>query len=1075
MKPNRRRLLTLLPLIPLFLLLCTIGSAAYWVKQRDAELHRQNITGDILLKIKERDTALDKDVLRLTSLRLANQDTLVDTVDALQELQAELRALPATQNHAAGAALDRYVKLSEEKIQQLERIKATTASLQNSLHYLPTVVTQLRKQDAGIAESASIFFSDLLVYNLMPTPSMRTKLSTRISSMQADSSRFADASLERNMLFHADANLRFRSDLQAQWELYRDIDTGGAISRLQDAYDREFEHRTIQANRLSLGLFVITALLFGLLAWTIHILIRARNHAESAWRQLHDAIESISEGFALFGPDQRLVMWNTHFERFYPRLQPLLTRGVSREAVLKALSDQDTASGGLDDSETRGEIGHIEHIADDHCYLVSENVTSDGGVASVHVDISERRRMEERLREMYQAVEQSPASVIITDLAGNIEYVNPKFEEVSGYRAEEVLGHNPRLLKSGETSREEYTDLWTTITAGQVWHGEFHNRRKNGDLYWEAATISGIRDNDGRIVRFLAVKEDISERKRTEEELRLAAKVFENTTEAVIVTDADNLIKTVNPGFTQITGYSADEVIGRSPAILTSGRHGPEFYRDMWQTLERADSWEGEIWNRRKNGEVFPEWLSISVIRNDDGEIVEHVAVFSDITRRKAAEQKIRWQANYDALTELPNRSLFLDRLTNALSMSKREHWMTALMFIDLDRFKVVNDTLGHIAGDSLLQQVAKRLAGCVRRSDTVSRLGGDEFTVILQNIIRQENAGEIAKNIIRSLSRPFEIDGQDVQIGASIGITLYPEDGKDSTTLIRNADLSMYQAKLAGRNSYRFFTRKINEHLRDRMSLEKDLRRALAREEFFLEYQPIVQIGSGRIVDAEALVRWQHPELGRLGPDQFIPIAEEIGVIAALGKCVLKAACREAASWPDKEVGVSINVSSLQFRDSLTPDAIDKVLSRTGLTPRRLTLEITESLMIRDTDAALTWMHRVRDMGIHLSIDDFGTGYSSLSYLKRFPVDLLKIDQAFVRDVTRDADDASLVTAITSLAHQFGMKTIAEGVETSSQLDFLRSSRCDFVQGFLFSRPLAAATFRQRLTEQENTAQADT
>ena len=561
----------------------------------------------------------------------------------------------------------------------------------------------------------------------------------------------------------------------------------------------------------------------------------------------------------------------------------------------------------------------------------------------------------------------------------------------------------------------------------------------------------------------MIVARDVTERVRAEEGLRLAATVFETTAEAIMVTGADTRIKAVNPAFTAITGYAAEEVMGKSPSMLRSGHHGPDFYEELWSGLKTTGCWEGEIWNRRKNGEVYPEWLYITAIEDDRKNIIEFVGVFSDITQRKQSEEKIRRQANYDALTGLPNRALFLDRLRAAIASARREDGKIALLFIDLDRFKVVNDTLGHTIGDKLLGQAAARLTACVREVDTVARLGGDEFTMILEDVARGEDAAIVAEKIIQSLSEPFWLDGNEVFIGGSVGITLFPSDAGDAPTMLRNADMAMYRSKQAGRSVYRFFTQEMDAQVLARMDLERDLRRALGRQEFVVYFQPIVDLGTGVVTSAEALLRWCHPERGMVSPGEFIPLAEETGLIGPLGEWVLRQACAQAKAWQDAgltSVGVSVNLSSRQLKRGLSGDTIAQVFRETGLEPRFLTFEITETLIMEDTDDAVAWLNSIKEMGIRLSVDDFGTGYSSLSYLKRFPVDVVKIDRAFVRDVTVDPDDVSLIEAILAMTHSLKLKVVAEGVEEQDQLDLLRSRGCDMVQGFFFSKPLPFEEF---------------
>jgi len=709
-----------------------------------------------------------------------------------------------------------------------------------------------------------------------------------------------------------------------------------------------------------------------------------------------------------------------------------------------------------------------EYISGDRCYLANNSRISSGGIASVHIDITERRKMEAQFIELSRAVEQSPASVVITDTHGNINYVNPKFEQVTGYKADEVIGKNPRILKSGHTSSRNYQNMWETIHSGKEWTGIFCNKKKNGELFWEQAIMSAIRDNNNKITAYLAIKEDITSRKAREDQLRMAAMVFETSSEAIVVTDAENTIKLVNPSFEKITGYDADEVLGKTPAILKSGRHDNSFYQALWDTLYAMGRWQGEVWNRRKNGQVYPEWLSIALVKDEHQQVIEHVAVFSDISERKKAEDKIQWQANFDHLTQLPNRTLFIDRLKQFISTSKREKKYFALLFMDLDRFKVVNDTLGHSAGDQLLKMVAKRLQQNLSESDTIARIGGDEFTILLARIKTIHDAALVAERLISILGKVFIIEDSEVFIGSSIGITIYPDDADDDTSLIRNADMAMYHAKENGRNTYRFYTQSMNEKMLIRMQLEKDLHHAIEDNELFLEYQPIIDAKSQEVLGAETLVRWLHPTKGRLAPDQFIAIAEETGIIGQLGEWVLNQALTELANWHKaghSHLYIAVNVSSAQRQLGLTADKIQESLNQAGLAAQYLTLEITESLLMEHTEESLSWLLSLKQTGLKLSIDDFGTGFSSLSYLRRFPVDTLKIDKSFIDDVLTQGENTKLVESIISLAHNFDLSVVAEGVEEQSQLEFLEKLECDYIQGYFYSKPLSSQHFLAFLT----------
>ncbi len=552
-----------------------------------------------------------------------------------------------------------------------------------------------------------------------------------------------------------------------------------------------------------------------------------------------------------------------------------------------------------------------------------------------------RRETEQSLRKFSTVVDQSPASVVITDTAGNIEYVNKKFTEISGYQPEEVLHRNPRMFKSGHTSQEEYQRLWETIVSGGEWHGEFLNRKRDGEFVWESAYISPIKGADGTITNYLAIKEDITETKE-------AAK---------------------------------------------------------------------RIWH----------------------------------------------QANFDELTGLPNRNLFMDRLGQALVKAARDRSMVALMYLDLDRFKYVNDTLGHDVGDELLKQAAQRLGYCVRESDTISRLGGDEFTIILPDMHDERSVIGIAQKILQTLSQVFIIDNREAYVGGSIGITLYPDDGVEPRNLLRNADTAMYRAKEAGRSTYRFFTQEMNAQAQERVGLENDLRISLKENRFSVLYQPIIRLSTGEVACMEALLRWNRPGYGETLPDRFIPVAEETGLIKPIGEWVLRTACRQAAAWTEptlRDMRVSVNLSTAQCQSNFCPHTIQAVLEETALPGERLTLEITESLFIGGQLERSRTLEQLKAMGLRLAIDDFGTGYSSLSYLKRFPIDTLKIDRTFIQHISSDPDDRILCQAIIALGHTLNLVVVAEGVETEEQLACLLTWKCDLVQGLLFSEPLSPEGF---------------
>jgi diguanylate cyclase (GGDEF)-like protein/PAS domain S-box-containing protein len=556
---------------------------------------------------------------------------------------------------------------------------------------------------------------------------------------------------------------------------------------------------------------------------------------------------------------------------------------------------------------------------------------------------------------------------------------------------------------------------------------------------------------------------------RSNAELCQAATVFENTKEGVMIADAANRVVAVNRAFVEITGYGADELIGRTPEVLRSSRQDEAFYRRIGEAIKEHGHWQGELWDRRKNGEDYPAWLSISVVKDDDGQVTHHVSVFSDITVLKESEARLDQLAHHDPLTGLPNRLLLNARAEHALARARRNEKQMAVLFLDLDRFKYINDTLGHPAGDLLLQQVAERLRKCVRDEDTISRLGGDEFTILLEELDDAGAASTVARKILGALSEKAVLFGREVFVTCSIGISLYPRDGEDIVTLFKNADSALYRAKDQGRDTYQFYTEELTTLAVERLELENDLRHALETGELLVHYQPQVNLRSGRITGMEALARWQHPRRGLLMPADFIPLAEETGLIVPLGEWVLRTACFQAKAWLDAGLStapVAVNLSPRQFRQKDLVERIAGTLQESGLPPDHLELEITEGLVMFNVEASVTLMGRLKDLGVRFSIDDFGTGYSSLSYLKRFPIDKIKIHQSFVQNITTDPEDAAISSAIISLTHSMKRKAIAEGVETDAQREFLLSHHCDEIQGHHFSKPAPADVIERLLWE---------
>ena len=548
--------------------------------------------------------------------------------------------------------------------------------------------------------------------------------------------------------------------------------------------------------------------------------------------------------------------------------------------------------------------------------------------------------------------------------------------------------------------------------------------------------------------------------RRAEVELRLYATVFTHASEGMTITDANASIVAVNPAFTAISGYTMAEVCGQTPAILSSGKQGKAFYEEMWRELLEQGNWQGEIWNRRKDGGVYPEWLSIVAVRDENGVATNFIGVFTDISERKQNEAHIKHLAHHDVLTGLPNRLLLEDRLSQAMLKSKRSNRPMALIFIDLDRFKNINDTLGHEVGDNLLVQAAQRGLAVLRDTDTLSRQGGDEFVVVLPELDSRHDATHVTRKLLAALCQPYLLAGHELTISGSAGIALYPEDGETSSELLRKADAAMYRAKAEGRNTFRFFSPETNTASLGELLLENDLYGALERGELLMYYQPKVDAHTGELVGAEALMRWKHREHGMIPPNRFIPLAEENGLINAFGEWAIENVCAQQRAWLDAGllvVPVAVNISAHQFAQQNLPEMVAHILAEHGLPPQLLDLELTESLLMRNASRGTDMLRTLRDMHIHVALDDFGTGYSSLSYLKQFPVQSLKIDRSFVCEITEQGESVKLAAAIIAMAHELDLSVIAEGVETEAQRRYLMERGCDQFQGYLFGRPQPA------------------
>lgn len=704
----------------------------------------------------------------------------------------------------------------------------------------------------------------------------------------------------------------------------------------------------------------------------------------------------------------------------------------------------------------------ISSISRHYALHIAPNVSPRGirGAVVLLVDDTEFHAAEQIVRTSQQKLmaimNASPTLSSLKDTAGRYIFINHKFEADFGIRAADILGKTDH-------------QIFLTHMADEFRQRDLEVLRKNDavDVEERVSTPLGKRilhsvrfpllGDDGVVYAVCTQSTDITDRKHAEDQLRLAARVFDHSGEGILVTDGQGKILTVNEAFKVVTGYTEREAIGNTPSMLNSGKHTPEFFQVMWETIGQQGWWQGEVWNRRKNGELYPEWLTINCVKDADGKVVNYVGIFSDISIVKQSQQRIEYLATHDELTGLPNRMLYMDRLKMAITKAERNKTQIAVLFVDVDNFKLINDTMGHDVGDILIKQVAELLKLCIRAGDTVSRFGGDEFTIIFET--KATNDVIIAaQRIVEILSQPHDLDGKQVYTTASIGISLYPEDGIDSQTLLKNADIAMYRAKERGKNNFQFFTGELKAMSYDRMYLINDLRQALDSEGFYLAYQPQVDMENGELTGLEALLRWQHPDRGLVLPGKFIPLAEEIGLIGAIGEWVLQAVCRQIVAWRAAGLTpprVAINLSPQQFRKSHVPSLIEHTLASHGIEPSCLAVELTEHALMDDTDYVLQMLNELTRLGIHLAVDDFGTGYSSLSYLKRYPINEIKIDRSFVDGIADEANDRAIARAIIAMAGVMGMDVVAEGVETSEQMDALLANGCRVAQGYLFARPL--------------------
>lgn len=669
------------------------------------------------------------------------------------------------------------------------------------------------------------------------------------------------------------------------------------------------------------------------------------------------------------------------------------------------------------------------------------------------------------------AIEHSDNAIVMTDPDYHITYVNESFEKNTGYSKFEVLGENPKILQSGLTQKDVYENMKAALDRGDSWNGEFVNKRKDGSIFYESASIIPIFIKD-QLDSILAIKLDITSYILQKEHMRLSATVFDNIEEGIIVTDADQNILSVNRAFTSMLGYSTQECIGQTPKLFQSTHTNPHFYKNMWAEIETSGGWQGKIEDKAKDGSLVMTWLSISVVRDETGKISHYISIHTNLSDIIQTQERIDFLAYHDALTELPNRIFFEESLTHSLKQAKRNNTQVAILFIDLDRFKVINDTLGHHVGDTLLKEVAVRIQETIRDVDMLSRIGGDEFIVTLENIKDTHDLSHIGTKILDTLAEPIKIHGHNLNISASIGIARFPHDAHDVVTLLKYADSAMYQAKELGKNRLHFFTDKLSSEMDYRLQVEQELRKALNTDELYLNYQPQYVLSTREVISAEALIRWNNKILGQVPPDRFIPIAEDIGLIGEVGNFVFEQSCaflHRISKTGGHIKRIAINVSTQQFQQKEIVETFLSIVHSYDLMPSQIEIEITERYIMECTTDNLSILDNLRLHGFKISIDDFGTGYSSMSYLKKLPIDTIKIDKSFVDDLPHDSNDIEISKAIIALSNSLGYHTVAEGIETQEQEDFLRENGCEIGQGYLFSRPLDETHFLALLQTHEN------
>jgi len=656
------------------------------------------------------------------------------------------------------------------------------------------------------------------------------------------------------------------------------------------------------------------------------------------------------------------------------------------------------------------------------------------------------------------AVEHSDNSIMLTDVNKKILYVNENFEITSGYKKDDILRKDPKLLSSGLNTKATYEELNKKLLAGEQWQGEFINRKKDGTLFYEKASILPIFINK-KIENYLAIKLDITKYIKQREELKESSIVFENTEEGILITDVNQNILSVNNAFQKISGYTRKELIGKKPSLFKSFKHDKFFYKKMWLSIEEKGYWKGKVNNLIKNGSIIPTWLNITAVKNKDGKVIKYISIHTDLQEIMDTQEKADYLAYHDSLTNLPNRIKLEEHLSHVISVATRDKLTMSILFIDLDRFKIINDTLGHQIGDRLLQNVSKRIKEVLRDNDMLARMGGDEFIVVLETARNKKSAAYVCQKILDTLKEPIKVGEHMLNTSASIGVAMFPDNGNNIMTLIKNADTAMYHAKDLGKNNYQYYNEELSINIHEQLKIEQALKHSISNKELYLNYQPQYDLKTKKIISFEALVRWNSEKIGFIPPDQFIPVAEDTGMIIDIGDFIFEQSCMDFIKF--KEINnelqyIAINISSIQFRDKHFINKIKRIIKRVNIVPSEIELEITERYIMEFNESNITILEELRELGFRMSIDDFGTGYSSMNYLSKLPIDIIKVDKSFVDGIPDDNNNIQISKAIIALSNSLGYKTVAEGIETKEQEESLLSLNCDIGQGYLFSKPLS-------------------